>query len=71
MTLNSSNRVGLFCAPSVAVLLMSALISIAAEKPPLDTDALLKRIDTGYYGKPDVPLKTNENYAHSSSDVEP
>ena len=71
MTLNSSNRVGLFCAPSVAVLLMSALVSIAAENSPPDTDALLKRIDTGYYGKPEIPLKTNENYAHSSSDVEP
>jgi branched-chain amino acid transport system substrate-binding protein len=40
---------------------------------PEDTDleTLRQRIDVGYYAVPDLPLKTNQNYAFSSSDVEP
>jgi len=72
-TLNSSNRVKLLCGTGLAALLISALISIAAEKPAQaqDPETLLKGIDTGYYAKPDLPLKTNQNYASSSADVEP
>ena len=63
-------------ATGLAVLFLSALVSFAAEEAASqsaarDTEALLKSINTGYYGKPSIPLKTNENYAHSSSDVEP
>lgn len=36
-----------------------------------DTADLVKAIDVGAYGRPTLPLKTNENYAHSASDVEP
>lgn len=39
--------------------------------PPASLEELLQRIDVGYYGKPDFPLKTNLNYAASSADVEP
>ncbi len=49
-----------------------------AEPPPApapteirDLADLLKRIDVGPYTKPALPLKTNLNYASSSSDVEP
>lgn len=37
----------------------------------VDNDALIKGIDVGPYGVPTLPLKTNDNYANSSSDVEP
>jgi ABC-type branched-subunit amino acid transport system substrate-binding protein len=37
----------------------------------LDMPTIVKRIDIGPYELPDLPLKTNKNYAHSSSDVEP
>lgn len=43
----------------------------AAPAPDAAAAAVLPLIDTGYYGKPDLPLKKNENYAKSSSDVEP
>lgn len=45
--------------------------SAAAEPVPPETAEMLKRIDTGYYGRPDIPPRTNRNYAGSSSDVEP
>jgi ABC-type branched-subunit amino acid transport system substrate-binding protein len=37
----------------------------------LDMPTILKRINVGPYEVPDLPLKTNQNYAHSSTDVEP
>ena len=65
-------------------LLAVAAVSLpAAESPPdanpapslapptLDIATILKKIDIGPYEVPDLPLKTNRNYAHSSSDVEP
>lgn len=57
-------------------LLLSAALAVAAENAAPEPDAkeikqLLKEIDTGYYGTPALPLKTNQNYAHSSTDVEP
>lgn len=58
----------------VAALLLLVPCLVPAQEPvPLDpaTQELLKRIDVGYYALPDVPLKTNRNYASSSADVEP
>lgn len=37
----------------------------------LDLATILRSIDTGYYGLPNLPLKTNRNYARASSDVQP
>jgi branched-chain amino acid transport system substrate-binding protein len=37
----------------------------------LDLPTILERINLGPYEVPDLPLKTNQNYAHSSADVEP
>jgi len=69
---------------AVAVLLAATLTGLAvaattpaapapdvAPPPDAATEALLKRIDTGSYGKPDIPLKENENYAKTSADIEP
>jgi ABC-type branched-subunit amino acid transport system substrate-binding protein len=58
------------------VMIFSTWGIIAAEnaehqRDSKPTETLLKQLDSGYYGKPDLPLKTNENYAHSSADVEP
>ncbi|MFO1499030.1 MAG: ABC transporter substrate-binding protein [Verrucomicrobiota bacterium] len=50
---------------------------VAASSTPeraedLTVDTILERINrVGPYELPDLPLKTNRNYAHSSSDVEP
>jgi len=42
------------------------------ERPEdLDMPTILERINVGPYELPDLPLKTNSNYAHSSADVEP
>ena len=62
-----------------SALLAGSAVYAAAEPAttadPATTDpaaaAILPHLDTGYYGKPDLPLKKNENYAKSSSDVEP
>jgi len=60
-------------AAGAVLLLLSAMSAFAGDKPPspLDTDSLVKHLDTGYYGQPGLPLKTNQNFAHSSSDIEP
>ena len=56
----------------LGLLLAATAHAFAADAPDsTETDALKKRIDTGYFGLPDLPLKTNRNYAGSSSDVEP
>src|SRR5512138_466215 len=60
----------------VAFLLLATRGAAPAADTPVSTSAqetqrLLKGIDVGAYGVPTLPLKTNENYAHSSSDVEP
>ena len=64
-------------------MLACAALSFAAEDsgspgahpvpPPdqVDVPTILERIDLGPYETPNLPLKTNVNYAHSSSDVEP
>lgn len=62
--------------PLFVSLLLSAAPAVAAENASpeptaQETEQLLKEIDTGYYGTPALPLKTNQNYAHSSTDVEP
>ena len=42
------------------------------ERPEdLDIATILEHINIGPYEVPDLPLKTNQNYAHSSADVEP
>jgi len=56
-------------AAALAICLTGMLV--AQETAKLDIETILKRIDVGYYGKPDLPLKTNMNYARSSADVEP
>lgn len=68
-----------FTSHALAALALSLASLLAAAQPaagpnaapPPDTDTLLKRIDTGPYRRPDLPLKTNQNYASSSADVEP
>jgi ABC-type branched-subunit amino acid transport system substrate-binding protein len=72
---------GLAIAAMLAGFCLLAVTSFAAEtpnSPPAPalapdsaTETLLKRIDTGYYGKPDLPLKKTENYAQTSADIEP
>jgi branched-chain amino acid transport system substrate-binding protein len=42
-----------------------------APTPALDLETILQRLNVGYYTPPDLPLKTNLNYASSSADVEP
>ncbi len=37
----------------------------------LDMPTIVERINVGPYELPSLPLKTNQNYAHSSTDVEP
>ena len=73
-------KLGVGCSIILAALVVSLP---AAESPPAgnlvpspssappDTATILKKIDIGPYEVPDLPLKTNKNYAHSSSDVEP
>ena len=39
--------------------------------PAANVEDLVRRIDVGFYGRPDLPLKTNLNYAASAADVEP
>ena len=41
-----------------------------AGQPKLDISTILKGIDLGPYEVPDLPLKTNQNYAHTSADIE-
>jgi branched-chain amino acid transport system substrate-binding protein len=41
-----------------------------AGQPRLDISTILKRIDVGPYDLPDLPLKTNQNYAHTPADIE-
>lgn len=53
------------------VLILNA---VAAEGPvfaPAELEDLLRKINSGYYSKPDVLLKTNQNYAASAADLEP
>ncbi len=38
---------------------------------PLDTETIVERIQVSPYALPDLPLRTNLNYAFSASDVEP
>jgi branched-chain amino acid transport system substrate-binding protein len=87
MKTNQSNqqrslRIGfcllLFLKFAVAQAQEGAPASGTTPKPPAavspatsSTEAVLQGIDTGYYSKPNLPLKTNQNYASSSSDVEP
>ncbi len=42
-----------------------------ARAEDLTVDTILERINVGPYELPNLPLKTNKNYAKSSSDVEP
>lgn len=59
-------------AVGLGLMLAATSRGLAADAPDsTETDELAKRIDTGYFGRPDLPLKTNRNYAGSSSDVEP
>ncbi len=47
---------------------------LAAEGPafgPGELEALLKKLEVGAFERPDLPLRTNQNYAGSSADVEP
>jgi ABC-type branched-subunit amino acid transport system substrate-binding protein len=62
---------GVFTAAIFAFAPSTFLSAAEPAAPAASTDELLKRIDVGYYGLPDLPLKTNLNYANSSADVEP
>jgi ABC-type branched-subunit amino acid transport system substrate-binding protein len=72
------------CATGLAALLVLPLLCLAAEaagpqvaakieRPEdLTIPVILERINRlGPYEAPDLPLKTNQNYAYSSADVEP
>ena len=74
----SGSRQGRFriCAQALLALHLFAISALSADKPAdrtmsPETDNLLRHIDTGYYGQPELPLKTNLNFAHASADVEP
>ncbi len=56
---------------AAALVFGSTSVPAAQEPQKLDIETILKRIDVGYYSKPDLPLKTNLNYARSPADVEP
>jgi ABC-type branched-subunit amino acid transport system substrate-binding protein len=43
----------------------------ASPSPKLGTEEILRLIDVDPYHVPPLPLLTNQNYAHSSADVEP
>ena len=55
----------------LAVLACLACAPAVPSAGQLDTATVLERIDVGPYEVPDLPLKTNSNYASSSVDVEP
>ncbi|PTY02817.1 hypothetical protein DB347_23010 [Opitutaceae bacterium EW11] len=60
----------LLCAATAASLLLAAPAQ-ADKTDDAQAAAILPHLDTGYYDRPDLPLKQNENYANSSADVEP
>jgi branched-chain amino acid transport system substrate-binding protein len=49
----------------------AATTTVATPPPKPSTDEVLKLIDVSPYHVPPLPLMTNQNYAHSSADVEP
>ena len=66
---------GLRISTALALLSGCLLCASAADVPPdpakPDLATVLKKIDVGPYELPDLPLKTNANYAHSPADIEP
>lgn len=50
---------------------LAAAASAAEAVGETTVEAVLERINVGPYELPDIPLKTNRNYAQSSADVEP
>ncbi len=66
-------RTLLLCCWAALVLSSGGYLALGADSAPASesTEELLKKIDVGYYGLPPLPLKTNSNFAHTSSDVEP
>jgi len=64
---------------SLVAVLLSAAEAGAGDSPrkierpeDLTIPTILEHINrVGPYDQPDLPLKTNQNYAHSSADVEP
>ena len=66
------------CCSAACVLVLSTIASLDAAEPSavgstqLSTAEVLRRISTvGAYELPSLPLKTNQNYAYSSADVQP
>ncbi len=70
------------CTGALATILLLAAMARAAEAPakagadspsvpPPTIEEVLKAINVGPYELPPLPLRTNQNYAHSPSDVEP
>ena len=81
-TMRISHRMHVRAALSVVFVLGLATANLQAaddagtkkkiERPEdLDMATILERINVGPYELPDLPLKTNKNYAHSSADIEP
>ena len=72
-------RVGMACWFTLNLVVLTLLAAENSGSAPkkmeraedLDLPAILERINIGPYEQPALPLKTNKNYAHSSSDVEP
>jgi ABC-type branched-subunit amino acid transport system substrate-binding protein len=57
---------------ALALPVSAADTSSAPERlQDLAVETILQRINVGPYEQPNLPLKTNENYAHASADVEP
>jgi ABC-type branched-subunit amino acid transport system substrate-binding protein len=52
-------------------LLSAGAAEAPADPAKPDLATILKKIDVGPYELPDLPLKTNANYAHSAADIEP
>jgi branched-chain amino acid transport system substrate-binding protein len=83
-TMRISHRMQVRAALSVVFVLGLTTVALqaaddAGAQPPkkierpedLDMATILERINVGPYELPDLPLKTNKNYAHSSADIEP
>lgn len=65
------------CLPGLLALVFATILAVpplsAQDTPPapLTVDEIAERIRVGPYELPDLPLRTNLNYASSANDVEP
>jgi ABC-type branched-subunit amino acid transport system substrate-binding protein len=74
--MNTKTSLRIIASLLLLLCLAAATAQTGTARPPSDPAGpdlatILKRIDLGPYELPDLPLKTNANYAHSSVDIEP